>query len=112
MKTLTLLPHFIHPQLNGEAYVQFLRKVHPVLLEEVPLGVRRDMFFMYDGAPAHFSEVAHQHLTGAYANQWIGRGVPQNWLARPPDLNHFDFSIWGHLQHLVNRTPILDVEDF
>ncbi|WP_258318249.1 hypothetical protein, partial [Escherichia coli] len=66
-------PHFLPPRLNGEAYVQFLREVHPVLLEEVPLGVRRDMFFMHDGAPAHFSQAARQHLTETYANQWIGR---------------------------------------
>ena len=104
-------PHFLPPRQNGEAYIQFLREVHPVLLEEVPLGVRRDMFFMHDVAPAHFSEVARQHLTETYANQWIGRGGPQNWPARSPDLNPLDFSTWGHLQHLVYRTPVRDVED-
>lgn len=104
-------PHFLPPRLNGEAYVQFLREVHPVLLEEVPLGVRRDMFFMHDGAPAHFSQVARQHLTETYANQWIGRGGPVNWPARSPDLNPLDFSTWGHLQQLVYHTPVRDVED-
>ncbi|XP_074037280.1 histone-lysine N-methyltransferase SETMAR-like [Leptinotarsa decemlineata] len=104
-------PHFLSPQLNGEAYVQFLREVHPVLLEEVSLGVRRNMFLMHDGAPAHFSQVARQHLTETYANQWSGRGGPQNCPARSPVLNPLDFSIWGHLQHLVYRTPVRDVDD-
>nr|CAH7749734.1 unnamed protein product [Callosobruchus chinensis] len=99
-------PHFLPPRLNGEAYVQFLREVLLILL-----SVRRDMFCMHNGAPADFSQVARQHLTETYANQWLGRRGPHNWPARSRDLNPLDFSTWGHLQHLVYRTPVRDVED-
>ncbi|KAG5893504.1 hypothetical protein JTB14_031647 [Gonioctena quinquepunctata] len=74
-------------------------------------GRQKGYVFMHDGAPAHFSQVARQHLTETYANQWIGRGGPHKWPARSPDLNPLDYSIWGHSQHLVYRTPVRDVED-
>jgi hypothetical protein len=40
----------------------FLLEVLPVLLEDVPLVVRRDMWFQHDEVPAHFSAQTQQHL--------------------------------------------------
>lgn len=104
-------PHFLPPRLNGDTYSQFLREDLPVLLDAIPLRVRMEMWFMHDGAPAHFSIRARQFLNEVYPNRWIGRGGPQFWPARSPDLNPLDFSIWGHLKTLVYKTPVQDLED-
>lgn len=104
-------PHFLPPRLNGDTYSQFLREELPGLLDEVPLDVRRAMWFMHDGAPPHFSLGTRQVLNERYPNRWIGRGGPQNWPARSPDLNPLDFSTWGHLKTLVYTTPVEDLVD-
>lgn len=104
-------PFFLPARLTGETYTDFLRHHLPILLDEVPLLVRASMWFMHDGAPAHFSVVARQHLDIAYPNRWIGRAGPQNWPARSPDMNPIDFYLWGHLKALVYKTPVIDVND-
>jgi hypothetical protein len=45
------LPH----RLNGNGYYEFLTRDLPGLLEEVPQQLRRDIWFMHDAAPPHFS---------------------------------------------------------
>jgi hypothetical protein len=55
-------PYLKPDRLSGPAYCVFLQEVLPVLLEDVPLAVRRDMRFQHDGAPAHFSAQTQQHL--------------------------------------------------
>lgn len=104
-------PFFLPARLTGESYTDFLQHHLPILLEDVPLNVRANMWFMHDGAPAHFSVVARQHLDITYPNRWIGRAGPQNWPARSPDMNPLDFYLWGHLKTLVYKTPVLDVND-
>lgn len=103
-------PHFLPQRLNGEAYCHLLEQL-PVLLEEVPLQIRQHLWFMHDGAPAHFSIRARTHLDEVYANQWIGRGGPVNWPARSPDLNPLDFCIWGYLKSLIYTNPVENIDD-
>ena len=67
------------------------------------------MWFMHDGAPAHFSEITWNYLNQIYGNRWIGRGVEegnQPWPPRSPDLNPLDFYLWGHLKSVVYKTPV------
>ncbi|KAK3888480.1 hypothetical protein Pcinc_007462 [Petrolisthes cinctipes] len=92
-------------------YIQFLDETLPVLFEEVPLDVRRRMWFMHDGAPSHFSLTARAYLDTIYPNRWIGHGVP---IRRPPrstDLNPLDFYLWGNLKTLVYATEVQSWED-
>uniref|UniRef100_A0A6P7GBX4 Uncharacterized protein LOC114340260 n=1 Tax=Diabrotica virgifera virgifera TaxID=50390 RepID=A0A6P7GBX4_DIAVI len=69
------------------------------------------MWFMHDGAPVHFCRTARQHLDVTYPNRWIGRGGPQHWPPRSPELNPCDFCFWGYLKSLVYTTPIVDIND-
>jgi hypothetical protein len=69
-------PYLLPVRLNGPAYCVFLQEVIPVLLEDVPLAVRRDMWFQHDGAPAHFSSQTQQHLNTQFPDRWLGRGGP------------------------------------
>jgi len=69
------------------------------------------MWFMHDGAPAHFSVQAREYLDLNYNNRWIGRGGFQSWPPRSPDLNSLDFFFWGHLKTLVYQTPVNNMEE-
>ncbi|EFN63727.1 hypothetical protein EAG_00069, partial [Camponotus floridanus] len=76
----------------------FLEESLPELLEDVPLATRNAMWFMHDGAPAHFSRIAREFLTATYGDRWIGRGGSHLWPARSPDLNPLDYFLWGYLK--------------
>lgn len=103
-------PYFLPLRLNGDSYCHLLEEL-PVLLEDVPIQVRQHLWFMHDGAPAHFSIRARSHLDEVYANRWIGRRGPVNWPARSPDLNPLDFCIWGYLKSLVYSSPVENIDD-
>ena len=68
------------------------------------------MWFMHDGASAHFSFIIRDALTGIYHDRWIGRGGPVPWPARSPELNPLDFYLWRHLKLLVYGADIPDEE--
>lgn len=104
-------PFFLPERLNGESYRRFLEDILPILLEDVPIFTRSVMWFMHDGAPAHFSVQARNYLNQNYHNRWIGRGGPREWPPRSPDLNSLDFFLWGHLKTLVYSTPVQSVEE-
>lgn len=103
-------PYFMPRRLDGPAYVNFLAEILPELLEDVPIGLRAQLFFMHDGAPAHFSVLARNHLSEIYPNRWIGRAGPIAWPPRSPDLNPLDYFLWGYLKHLVYSVPVENVQ--
>src|SRR6195952_4636657 len=102
---------FLPQRLNGEIYRQFIEVDLPLLLEDVPLQLRNDMWFMQDGAPGHFSLLARDYLNRVFPDRWIGRGGPQTWPPRSPDMNPLDFCVWGYLKSLVCTTPVENVDD-
>lgn len=104
-------PFFLPGRLTGESYLHFLRHELPLLLEDLPLLLRNQMWYMHDGAPAHFSILVRNYLNEVYPNRWIGRGGPQPWPPRSPDLNSLDFFLWGHLKSIVYSTPINTIDD-
>jgi hypothetical protein len=71
------------------------------------------MWFQHDGVPAHFSAQAQQHHNHnlQFPDRWLGCGGPVSWPARSPDLNPLDFFLWGHLQEIVYRDLLTDIED-
>lgn len=104
-------PYVLPERLNGATYLQFLQNVLPDYLDDVPLGIRRQIWFMHDGAPPHFSRAVRDFLNATYP-RWIGRGGPRTWPPRSPDLNPLDFFVWGYMKTLVyNGEEIDDVED-
>ncbi|KAJ8875968.1 hypothetical protein PR048_023876 [Dryococelus australis] len=55
-------------------YLQLLQEELPLLLEDIPLSVRRRMIFQHDGAPPHFHCAGVEHLRVHFLERWIGRG--------------------------------------
>ncbi|KAL7640497.1 UNVERIFIED_CONTAM: hypothetical protein RMT77_008772 [Armadillidium vulgare] len=100
-------PFFLPARLTGDVYRHDL----PTLLEDIPLQLRSKMYFMHDGAPAHFCSVARNYLNTVYPRRWISRGGTKPWPPRSPDLNALDFFLWGHLKHLVYGTTFESSEE-
>jgi hypothetical protein len=87
-----------------------LQEVLPLLLEDVPLAVRHDMWFKHDGALAYFSAQTQEHLNTQFPDRWLGRGGPVSWPARSSDLNPLHF-LCVHLKETVFRDPPTDMEN-
>lgn len=97
-------PHFIEGRLNGAAYLDILRDVIPILLDDVPLQYRQHLYYQHDGAPAHYEHRVRDYLNDHFPNRWIGRGGPVPWPPRSPDLTPLDFFLWGEIkQHVYER---------
>ena len=64
---------------TSQRYTKFLSDTLPLLLDDVPLGVRRRMWFQHDGAPTHNAVNPRRHLNEVFGNRWIGRNGPVAW---------------------------------
>jgi hypothetical protein len=53
---------FLPPVLTGNNYTLFQETQLPLLLEDVPLQIRNQMWFMQEEAPAHFSRIPREFL--------------------------------------------------
>lgn len=104
-----ILPH----RLNGENYLEHLQNTLPNLLDDLPLGLRHDMWFMHDGAPPHFALNVRNYLNQQYPNKWIGRGndAPVNWPPRSPDMTPMDYFLWGTLKEMVYSRSVNTEEE-
>lgn len=105
-------PYELPRQLRGDSYLNFLENVLPGLLEELPLNIRQDMWFLHDGAPPHFARAVKLFLDDHYPRRWIGRNGPFLWPPRSPDLNVMDYYFWGHMKSLVyDNRPEIETEN-
>nr|CAH7752763.1 unnamed protein product [Callosobruchus chinensis] len=94
-------PFELPDALNGEVYLDFLQNHLPSLLEDVPLNIRREMWFQQDGCPAHYAHSVREYLDEEFPGRWIGRSGPISWPARSPDLNPLDLFYWGAVKEKV-----------
>lgn len=99
-------PHIFDGNLNSAQYLDFLKNVLPVLLEDVDLATRRNLVFQQDGAPPHSTNAVKDWLNTTFRQPWIGRNGPIPWPPRSPDLTPMDFYLWGHFKQEVYSVPI------
>lgn len=101
-------PVFLPPIMNGGSFLSFLRNMLPDLLDDLPLVIRRNIWFQMDGAPPHFARTVTDYINEVFPNRWIGRGhnAPVLWPPRSPDLNPLDFALWGVMKDFVYMVPI------
>jgi hypothetical protein len=104
-------PYILPPRLNAVNYLDFLNNQLAILLEDVPLLTRQNMWYLHDGAPAHFAREVRTWLDQNFPERWIGRNGPVLWPPRYPDLNRCDFFLWGHMKQLVYATPVDTIEE-
>lgn len=68
--------------LTGERYHDILETVLLPVIEELPLGIRDQIFYQQDGAPAHNSRMVRGFLNDHLPVQWIATHGPVAWPAR------------------------------
>ena len=78
----------------------------PKMLEDVPLGIRRRIWFQQDGAPAHLHRNARQYMNNAFPNRWIGRNGPVEGPPRSTDMTPLDFFLRGYMKSLIYETLV------
>jgi len=99
-------PYFYDGTLNGRRYFDFLSNHLLPMLENVPLNIRKNLFFHQDGAPAHNAIVVRQYLNNMFGDHWIGTNERIAWIFKPsPDLKPLDVFLWGHLKTVVYADP-------
>jgi hypothetical protein len=49
----------------------FLEEVLPGVLEEIPLALKRNMWFQNDRAAGDFAYQVREQLTATYSNCWV-----------------------------------------
>lgn len=94
-------PYFYTGTLTGERYLEFLTNTLPILLENIPLNVRENMWIQQDGAPPHNANIVRDYLNRHFQLRWMGTKGPLNWPPRSPDLTPLDFFLWGYLKDKV-----------
>ncbi|KAJ8896480.1 hypothetical protein PR048_001824 [Dryococelus australis] len=55
-------------------YLDFLQNMLSLVMEDIPLAKRRDLWFQHNGALAHFCRDVREHLNNTYRGRWIGQG--------------------------------------
>ena len=95
-KDFIMRPYFFIGSVNGEIYLNMLEE--HVIPELRRLKKVRSCIFMQDGANPYIASPVKQFLLDHFGSQRIiSRHFPQSLPARSPDLNSFDFWLWGDL---------------
>ena len=108
-KNQVIGPFFIDGNINGDNYLNMLvNEAGPALAEAAG---EEEVFWMQDGAPAHFRTDVREYLNQTFPGKWIGRQGPIDWPARSPDLTPMDFFLWGYIKHQVYLTQPESIDD-
>jgi len=98
-------PFFFDTTVTADKYLAMLKD------NVVPLLEGKDLYFMHDGAPAHYSLIVRDFLDERFPDRWIGRRGVIEWPPRSPDLTPPDFFLWGVLKEAVYQTKSQSLED-
>lgn len=77
--------------LIGLPNLHFLQHNLAELLVEVLLQLKRDMWFMQEGAPSYFCQAVRVYLDAVFPKRWIRYGSVITWPLRSPDFNPLGF---------------------
>jgi len=79
-------------RLSTQMYRVFVEEKLPEMLEDIPLALRRDVWFQHSRALTHFVRHVLEHLTATYNDRSLGwTGRPVAWPPRSPDLTPMGF---------------------
>ena len=73
-------------------------------------NMRRDIWFMQDGAPAHRGLNVRHKLHEVFGYRVLGLGFRQEWPPRSPDLTPCDFFLWGRIKNQEYSSPPATLE--
>jgi len=84
-------PAFSDENLNDARYSVLIVTDLPVLLENLPLQLRLNMWFQQDAYTSHTLRLARAVLNAMFPNKWMGKYGPINYPSRSPDLTILDY---------------------
>ena len=87
------MPYLLPTRLTGDLYEVFLRKILPELLDDVPLCIRRQMWFQQSGAPAYIYLNECATLSRAYFSKQMDRTLWASAMA-----SELNFYLSGHVK--------------
>lgn len=91
----------VHTTVTSSSYSAILRN-----------HVINTTVFMQEGAPPHIAIPAKQLLRETYGeDRFISRNFKHSWPSRYPDLNRYDFWLWGYLKDCVYKEKYSSVVD-
>lgn len=96
-------PYFFRENLNAAMYRNFIMNQLSEVLDNLPLSVRRNLWYQLDGAPIHQTVEVKQCLSQMFRGKVIGRDWEDYWPPRSPDLSPMDFFLWGYLKQKVYK---------
>lgn len=95
-------PVFFFNTLNAERFLIFLNTELMDAIDDLPLIMRRELYFQLDGASVHNSRIVRGWLDENFPLRWIGRNSPLiKWPPRSPDITPLDFFLWGTIKNVV-----------
>jgi hypothetical protein len=100
---------FTEKTVNGASYLDMLQNFFIPLLRR--LGILKKIFFQQDGAPPHYALDVRSYLNKTFGDEWMGRGGPNSWPPRSPDLTPLDFYLWGYVKSKVYATKPRDLKE-
>jgi hypothetical protein len=82
-------PFFFRDTVTGHSYLEKLdEEIVPAIEYRMNL---EEIYYMHDGAPAHYDQSVRHFLDKTFPDRWIGRRAPIDWPARSSDLTPTDF---------------------
>jgi hypothetical protein len=61
-------PIILDDFVTGHNYLDFLQNGLPEQLEDIPLATLIAVYFQYDGAPSHYTQLMMQYLNDTFPN--------------------------------------------
>jgi hypothetical protein len=102
-------PFFFDGTCDGQSYLAMLNdQFWPSMGHIVE---EQHLWYMHDGAPAHWSKQVRSWLDVKFPGRWIGRGGEIAWPPRSPDLTPPDFFLWGVIKDRVYARKARTIEE-
>lgn len=102
LNTKIIGPFFFFNTLNTPRFLNFLNTELMDSIDDLPLVVRRELYFQLDGASIHNARIVRAWLDENFPLRWIGRNSRLiEWSPRSPDITPLDFFLWGTIKNIV-----------
>ncbi|RVE42237.1 hypothetical protein evm_013113 [Chilo suppressalis] len=84
----------------------------PSLMLDLPIALRRDMFFQHDGCPAHYRRSVRAWLDDNYQNKWDWKRRTHSMAGEEPRFDTDGLYVWGHMKSLAidQMMPIANID--
>jgi hypothetical protein len=98
--------------LLAQRYLRLIQKELPLMLENVALLTRQEIWLQQDGVPPRSGRQVTAFLNQHFPDRWIGRGGPVPSPAGSPDISPSNYFLWSHMKSLVHAVKSNSMAEF